>query len=483
MATSQKTLQEGVMATLLVRIDADAGFAGTDSAARTVGDLIDNDADNKAIAAAILIDPALAINLLKVANSSRYPRGSGNISTIDQILALLGLNTVKTIAGSFSAPNMAPETTQASLFHSEIAASVFCGRLAAAIARSSGAGRSAQEAQICGQMQNLGRLMSIFHINEEIEHSRNLQIEKNLPEQEAVKQVFGMSYEDVGGAIARHWNLPDVLQKSLWPDTLEVPPNEAAASDLIWQQYCALFCRRVTNVIFRMPEGREKIELPRCIDFFRVGLGLDGREAPGIISLCLEEMDGLLEGMGAGYDFEDARNRLRKASERSIDMLSEKDSLVQKEKGQTPIDVIKHLMRLIHEHCSFDCTMICLPSGSGYVSIAGVGRNAGMLTTKFRATGVYRDIFHSVMENKKNVFVDDIYSAENRALFPKWHHEFVKASSCAILPLLHQDKLVGFIYGDYMKQHGSPPAKIMDGVVKDWREKIAATIVAGPKAR
>ena len=129
-----------------------------------------------------------------------------------------------------------------------------------------------------------------------------------------------------------------------------------------------------------------------------------------MIEKCLGETDEILAEMTFPSNVEDARHLLRKASERSTDMLSAQDSLVKanKEGGQTPIELVKHLMRLIHSHCDFDCTLICLPTGPGLTAIAGVGRNAGQLTTKFRSGGIKKDIFQLIMERKTDTFVPDV---------------------------------------------------------------------------
>lgn len=475
--------QSAVVDNLLKEMDASPGFASLGGAVQTISNLVDNDGDNKEIVAAILRDPALTSKLLNIANSSRYPRGAGNVSTIDQVLAILGLNTVKSVALSLALLNSLSNKPQSNQLHAEIVAGFFTGSLAAQITCSYGSSYSAQEAQICGLMQNLGRMMSIFYLSENIQRSRKLQIEKNLAESEAVRQTLGVSFEDIGFAIAHHWGLPDTLQHSLASDTLENQPVQPAANATAWHQLCSLFCRRVTEVLFRLPENRAKIETPKCIDFFQKALRLNGKEVLEIIEKCLLETDAILAEMGFPSNVEDARNLLRKASERSTDMLSSQDSLVQKNKagGLTPIELVKQLMRLIHGHCNFDCTLICLPAGSGLSAIAGVGRNAGQLTTKFRSGGVKKDIFQVIMERKTDTFVSDVKLPTYASLIPTWYNEVVGAKSFAMLPLVSEGKLIGLVYGDYSKLHASPPPEIKDGNMAQWRAKLIQVLKSGPK--
>lgn len=485
MGSEQEIQQPAIVDSLLKKMDACQGFASLGGAVQTISNLVDNDGDNKDIVAAILRDPALTSKLLNIANSSRYARGAGNISTIDQVLAILGLNTVKSVALSLALLDSLSNKPQSNQLYAEIVAGFFSGSLAAEITRKFGSSYSVQEAQICGLMQNLGRMMSTFYLYEDIERSRNFQIEKNLAENEAVKQILGVSFEDIGAAIAHHWGLPASLQGSLAPDTVQFAPTQAAANAMAWHQLCSLFCRRVTEVLFRLPENREKIEVPKCIDFFQKALRLNGKDVLELIEKSLPETDAILAEMTFPSNVEDARNLLRKASERSTDMLSAQDSLVQENKdgGLTPIELVKQLMRLIHGHCNFDCTLICLPAGSGLTAIAGIGRNAGQLTTKFRSGGVKKDIFQVVMERKADTFVPDVTLPTYVNLIPSWYNEVVGAKSFVMLTLVNEGKLIGLIYGDYSKPHTSAPAELRDEKMAEWRTKLIQTLKSGPKGQ
>jgi len=473
----------GIVTNLLKKMDASPGFAGLGSSVQTISHLVDDDGDNSQIVAAILRDPALTTKLLHIANSSRYARGGGNVSKIDQVLAILGLNTVKSVALSLALLNSLSNKPQSNQLHAEIVAAFFSGSLAAEITRNNGGSYSVQEAQVCGLMQNLGRMMSMYYLYGDIERSRTLQTDQNLTENEAVLQIFGVSFDDIGAAIAQHWGLPDVLQNSLAADAIKSPP-QTVPNAMAWHQICSLFCRRLTGILFRLPQNREKIELINCIDFFQKALQLNQKDVQASIEKCLLETDAILAGMGFPCNVEDARNLLRRASERALDMLSSQDSLVKEkldEEGQTPIELVKHLMRLIHGHCNFDCTLICLPSGSsGLVAIAGVGRNAGPITTKFRSGGVKKDIFQVIMDRKADTFIADVKLPSFASLMPTWYHEVVGASSFVMLPLVDEGKLLGLIYGDYTKPRASPPSGLAEGDMLEWRNKLIQTLKSGP---
>lgn len=469
---------------LLKKMDASPGFAALGGAVQTISRLVDDDGDNREIVAAILRDPALTAKLLQIANSSRYARGSGNISTIPPVLTTLGLNTVKSVALSLALLNSVSNKPQSNQQYAEIVAAFFSGSLAAEITRNNGSAYSTQEAQVCGLMQSLGRMMSLFYLYEDIERIRKLQVDQNITENEAVLQTIGVSFEDIGVAIASHWGLPDILQNSLAPNDLQTPPQEVTSNPVAWQRLCALSCRRLTEVLFRLPVGREKVEIENCIKFFQRSIKINEKDLLPWIEKCLSETDAILTSMAFPCNVDDARKVLRKASERATDMLLESDSLVKGKNGESPIDAIKHSMRLIHDHCGFDCTMICLPSGSsGIVAMAGVGRNAALLTTKFRSSGLGQDIFRTIMDRKRDAFIPDVSAPSYANLIPKWYHETVKAKSFVMLPLVSEEKVVGMIYGDYEERQVSPPAGMNCGEMMGWRMQLTKILKPATKEK
>lgn len=468
---------------LLQRMDSNPGFAGLGSSIETIsrfGD--DGDGGAREITASILRDAALTAKLLRIANSSRNARGGRNISTIDQALAIVGMNTVKSVALSLALLGSLSRKPQSNLLHAEIVAAYFCGTLACEITRNNGARYSAQEAQVCGLMQNLGRMMATYYLYEDIERSHLLQAEKNLAEDDAVAMTLGMSFAAIGEAIGRHWCLPDVLVDSLAPDIGRAPPRSAANASA-WHQFCSAFCRRATDAVFRLPENRERIEINREIEFFRGALRLKDGEVWEWVEKCLQETDALLAEMAFPCNVEQARNLLRKGSERVLDVLASGDSLTRDKNridGRTPVEIIQNALRLIHGKHSFDRTLLCLPdSSSGLVAIAGVGKNASQVTAKFRCSGPKPDLFRVIMTRQQDVFIADATSPTYAKLMPGWYAEFVGARSFVMLPLMSEGKLLGLVYGDYSEPHPAAPTELAEGSMKEWRDQLIQALRSG----
>jgi len=469
-----------IVARLLERVDASTGFAGLGQSVQLVCKITEaEEVGIKELTAVILCDAGLTTKLLRFANSSRHARGAGNISTIDQAIALLGLNTIRTVVLSLALLNGLSRKPQSSQLHAEIVAAFLCGTLAAEFTRVYGSRFSSQEAQISGLLQNLGRMMVLYHLYESIEQVRQTQAEKNLTEEDAVQAVLGVSFEEMSAAVAGHWTLPDVLQQSLIPRTEKAPPREARSS-IEWHQLCAQFSRRITDALFRLPEGQERTALAHEIEYFRSALKLRENETHEIIVRALETTETMLTEMMFPSNVPQARALLRKGSERVRDMLSDGDVLTRsKDGGRTPMEVIHQVLRQIHNKYEFDRTLLCLPDSAGINAVAGVGRNAAQITLRFKCNGHKQDVFRAIAAKKKDFFISNAHASSLVALIPEWYRENVNSQAFLLICLVHQDQLLGLIYGDYATTPGMPPQELTEGEMVVWRQQLIQALLEG----
>ncbi len=480
-AAAVKVNGQEMLANLLKRIDTSPGFAGLGASVQLISKLSEaEDGGTREMTAVILRDAALTARLLRLANSGGHARGGRNISTIEQALAILGINTVKSVALSMALLDALASSPQARQLQAEIVAAFFCGQMCAEITRVNGARYSLQEAQVCGLMQNLGRMMTLYHLYPEVERSRALQAEGNLSEDDAVIRTLGAGFAEIGAAIASHWTLPDVLQKSISIRKEKSGPR-SANSALEWQQYCALFSRGITDVLFRLPEAREKTELRNEIEFFRSALHLKDNEVQAWVDHVLEETGSILSSMDFACTVEDARLLLRKSSERVVDLLSANDSLTRESKladGRKPVEIFQQVLRQYHDKYGFDRTLLCLPDGSsGLIAVAGVGRNAAQIASRFRCQGTRADIFRVVLGKKADLFIADTRAETYAKYLPDWYADVVGARSVMLLTLVSDGQPVGLLYGDYDRAHPAAPADIArDPSVLAWREQLQAIL-------
>ena len=87
----------------------------------------------------------------------------------------------------------------------------------------------AEEAFISGMCQNLGENLVIFYFGEEHEDIVALQEKEGLDKAAAARGVLGVSYAEIGGAVAKIWNLPASILDAIRgvpPGKIVVPSSE-----------------------------------------------------------------------------------------------------------------------------------------------------------------------------------------------------------------------------------------------------------------
>lgn len=464
---------------LLRRMESSPGFAGLGASVQTITRLTNSDdAETREIAAVILRDAALTGKLLRIANSSRYGQGGRNISTINQAIAILGLKTVKSVALSLALLDALSNKPQSRQLQAEIVAAYFCGALSFEITRLNAPRFNAQEAQVCGLLQNLGRMMTLYYLYDDIERIRGLQIGKNMAEEAAAAEVLGAGFEEISAAIVQHWSLPEVLQESLVPIIGEAPPLVPATA-LGWNQCCTSFARRAMDSVFRLPEEQGRIELASTIDFFRGALSLKESEVhEWMIDKVLEETDALLEEMSFPCRVEDARKLLREVNERVQDAaFAQKAPALGGDElaGKTQAEIIQHALRLIHDEYGFDLTLLCLPDGDSELrAIAGVGRDVDRISAAFHCRGAAPDIFRLVIAKTADMYIADASSPSVARFIPNWYLEEVGARSFLLASLVSEGQCVGLLYGGYAEVR---PALIKQNL-KECRERLIKALVS-----
>ena len=441
-------------------------------------------------------DAALISRLLYMANAGRRAHGGRSVATAEQAMAMLGIDTIRSLLFVLMERQSLPLHPQARLLEAETVASVFCGTLCLDVTRAAGGRFRATEAQICGALQNIGRMMVLYHLPGEVRNSQQLRRDKNLTNDEALHEILGQGFEEISAALAKHWELPDILRESLSAQKGKSSPRPAGTS-IEWYRYTGLFARGITNILFRLPETHEKVELGNEIGYFNTTLGLDRNLTLTWIDQALHETDRILAEASFRCDVRQARILLRKTGER-VSMAALPDTMNRKPRPlaentgpepqeaaghlsqATPADIMQQLLHRIHDHFGFDRTLLCLPDGvSGLVTIAGIGRNAAQLISRFRCQGARQDLFRMALQRRSDLYIADSQAEEYARLLPDWYARLVGAKSALLLSLVQQDQAVGLLYGDYASGQPQAPFELLnDPLVMGWRAQLQQILPA-----
>ena len=191
---------------------------------RLTGD--DSDASADKLANVILRDFALTGKLLKLVNSAFYGARATEVTSISQAVVFLGLEKVRMTANSLTF--FGHMKGNSAVLKDSMTKSFLSGLIARHLAQREKL-PGAEEAFICGMCQNLGENLVLFYFAEEFDEITELQNSKNLDKAAAARGVLGVSYSDLGAAVAKSWNLPRSITDSIRgipPGQLGVPGSE-----------------------------------------------------------------------------------------------------------------------------------------------------------------------------------------------------------------------------------------------------------------
>lgn len=154
-------------------------------------------------------DPALSAKILKLVNSSFYSLSS-KITTVDHAIKLLGLNTVKNLALSFSLITGLPKK-EGTINYNQFWKDSLLGAIAAKLLADKIQPNSAEDAFFLGLFQDIGSLALACCLPGKysmVLSEANKQVSKYHP---AENQHLGLNHMEVGEYLTKLWGLPETF--------------------------------------------------------------------------------------------------------------------------------------------------------------------------------------------------------------------------------------------------------------------------------
>jgi putative nucleotidyltransferase with HDIG domain len=179
--------------------------------------LIDDPKSSAAdIAKAIAQDPSFTIRLLRVANSALY-RFPSKVDTVARAVTIIGTSQVCNLALSMSVASsfdgMLNELVSMANFWRH---SLLCALTSRHL--SGLAGRCDRDAMFtAGLLHDIGELVIFNRLPEQARDALLLVLDSQdeIPVYLAERQVIGFDHSEVGGELAKQWNLPALLEECI----------------------------------------------------------------------------------------------------------------------------------------------------------------------------------------------------------------------------------------------------------------------------
>lgn len=233
----------------------------------------------------ILRDQALTNKLLKLANSAYYGARASEINNISDAVVFLGLEQVRMTANSLTL--FGHFKGDSAVLKDAMTKSFFSGLIARHLARRDRL-KQAEEAFICGTCQNLGENLAIYYFTPEFDEITALRQEKGLDKAAASRGVLGVSYSELGAAVAKIWSLPETIVTAI----KGVPPGPVAAPNNESERLrgYAVFANELCDLLHYQLNHELPDAVPTLLARFAAVVNLDADYTDKLISAGYEKL-------------------------------------------------------------------------------------------------------------------------------------------------------------------------------------------------
>lgn len=446
------------------------------------------------LSSSILKDFSLTNKILRLVNSAYFrPAGGGSISTVSRAVVVLGFEAVRNIAITV----MLFEHLQNKANASQLKEDFLRANLAAILAKDICAAaqiRDLEQTFICSLFHSLGRLLSQFYFPEESGEIRRVIVQKNCTEDNAALQVLGISFEDMGIAIAKQWGFPTLIVGSM--RNLPSGPIRKPATQEDRLRVLSSFSNQLCDVLAHTaPENRER-EMRKAAQRFAEAVPIDHEslqktvqrsitevsEFAQIIHLNLKQtglgkqMQHFMRSHGSSIVMVDGENPSKIEDDEAPDSdISAADGEIPETFGEPPADaqsvlaagiqdisntlvgdfrlndILRIILETMYRAMGFKRVVLCIrdaKSGSMQGRF-GFGPEAGEVAKAFRFPLSFTpDVFHAATSKGVDILISDISDPKIADRIPDWYRKAVPAQSFVLFPLNIKGSPVALIYAD-----------------------------------
>lgn len=489
-------LGEGKQATLdflLRRMRHKSDFPALSESVSAINKIANSETESiNKLSNSILKDFALTNKLLRLVNSAYFrPAGGGNISTVSRAVVVLGFEAVRNIAITVLLFEHLQNKANANQLKEDFLRANLAGILAkdiSAVAQM----RDLEQTFICSLFHSLGRLLSQFYFPEESDEVRRVMAQKNCSEDKAALQVLGISYEDMGIAIARQWGFPPLIVGTLrrLPDgELKKPVSQEDRLRVL-----SSMSNELCSVIAQAtPDARDR-EMKKLMARFANAVSLDQREIEQTVRRAVEEaadfariihlnlgqttfgkqmrlfaqsgaapvktevgtdsMIGTLLGesdpLAAMVESVDA-DGVPKIDAQAVLTAGIQDISNTLVEGYKLNDILRIILETMYRAMGFKRVVLCIRDAKAGCMQGrfGFGPEANEIAKAFRFPLTFTpDIFHAATSKGVDILISDINDPKIAERIPDWYRKAVPAHSFILLPLNIKGSPVALIYAD-----------------------------------
>jgi serine/threonine protein kinase len=480
---------KGTLDFLLRRMQRKSDFPALSQSIRTINAMAStSDQDVNDMAKVIVQDFALTNKILKVVNSAYFGHFAGKISTISRAVVVLGMQPIRSLAASLILFEHLSDKTQAeelrALTSTALYGAVLAGHTAARMDS-----ENREEHFLSAMLQNLGRILVAYYLRDESREIKRLEAQGVDPAK-AQKTVLGIELEELGMGIAREWNFPDEIIRTLraLPRDQEVKPPKTLEER---RRTLSSFANETARWVGG-PGGSNGGERRALLARFGDALGIDGKGMNELLSTATKEfvklvkhasthtrgdpfvrrLQARLEGRDTGEIQDAAADGLpgeaaaRQIMEEMQVQTGDSEALL----GEAVQEITNLLLNQpnLPELCnmvletmfrsmSFHRVILCLKDrpGRNMVAKLGFGADVERYLKEFRFSMTWQpDVFHAALKKGADLYIADAADPKIRGDLPAWYLNLSDAASFLVLSLSVRNRPLGLIYADHPLKDG-----------------------------
>lgn len=250
---------------------------------RLTGD--DSNASADKLSNVILRDFALTSKLLRLVNSAFYGTRAAEITSVSQAVVFLGLEQVRMTANSLTFFGHLKGDSRA--LRESLMRSFLSGLLARHLAKKMRL-PEAEEAFISGLCQNLGENLAIYYFPDEYHDIEIMRLEQGMTRQAASRGVLGVSYAELGAAVARTWNLPESIVAAI--RGLPAGPVQLPATTEEALRDVAIFASELCELFLSRSRDEMKAEIHWLLKKFERSISIDHEYCINLIAAGFQKL-------------------------------------------------------------------------------------------------------------------------------------------------------------------------------------------------
>ena len=257
----------------------------------------------------VLKDFALSTKLLKLVNSSFYGNYQGRISTISRAVVILGFDQVRLAALSLLLFEHLDRTPQSSRLRESACKAYLSGGIGRHLAREIGKQIEPEEAFVSCMLSDLGRVLTLYYLPDEHAAIEKATTVGGLDEATACRRELGVSFNELGRAVAKEWQLPDSILDSM----RQVPEGPVAAPKTSSDHFAhiATYAQALANALTEADESKQQSQIEAVRKRFSKSIPIQSGGLDKLIERAMSDLEELSESVGPDLRQTKAADRVR----------------------------------------------------------------------------------------------------------------------------------------------------------------------------